>query len=194
MTRWAPAGRTLFLGGIALGCGLTVLGFELPYLNWHPVAPPVDERPLVIRQDAKGDGRFLAPRRGRRQHRGIDLVAALNSPVRAIRSGMVVQVGFHRGLGRFVELDHRHALHSLYAHLNEVAVEPGARVRQGGVIGTVGKTGNARHPWIVPHVHLEVWRDGEPIDPQRLGLLVVTSGGEGSSIAAGVSDDAQGGE
>lgn len=194
MMRWGPAGRPPFWAGIALGCGLTVLGFELPYLNWHPVAPPIDERPLVIRQDAKGDGRFLAPRNGRRQHRGIDLAATLNSPVRAIRSGTVVQVGSHRGLGRFVELDHRHALRSLYAHLNEVTVEPGARVKQGEVIGTVGKTGNARHRWIVPHVHLEVLKDGEPMDPQRLGLRVVTAGGEGPALAAGAARDERGGE
>ena len=166
-------GRSSFWGGVILGCGLTAAAFELPYFNWLPVVPPIDEHPLLIRQDAKGDGRFMAPRSGGRVHRGVDLAAALKSPVRAIRSGTVVEVGYHRGLGRFIQLEHRRQLQSLYAHLAEVTVAVGARVRQGAIIGTVGKTGNARHPWIAPHLHLEVWQDGRAIDPQTLGLQVV---------------------
>ena len=158
--------------GVMTGCALTGAAIELPYVNWQAITSPVDARPLIVRYDAKGDGRFLAPRSGHRRHRGIDLVAPLNSPVRAIRSGQVVQVGLHRGLGRFVELEHRGHLRSLYAHLNDVSVDVGARVRQGAIIGTVGKTGNARSHWITPHVHLEVLRDDEPIDPQTLGLRV----------------------
>jgi len=155
---------------LALGCGLVAGGLELPYVNWHPVVPPVETEPLRIRQDAKGDGRFLAPRSGDRRHRGVDLAAPLDSPVRAIRSGRVVEVGVHPGLGRYVELAHRGRLRSLYAHLSQTRVAPGRRIRQGAVIGAVGKTGNARHLWVTPHVHLEVWRDGEPVDPHTLGL------------------------
>ena len=158
---------------ITLGCGLAIAGVELPYVNWRSVASPIDAHPLILRHDAKGDGRFLAPRSGRRRHRGIDLATPLHSPVRAIRSGWVVEVGFHPGLGRFVELEHREHLRSLYAHLSQVSVEAGARVRQGEAIGTVGKTGNARSAWITPHLHLEVLRDGQPLDPQTLGLQVV---------------------
>ncbi|MBI3997246.1 MAG: M23 family metallopeptidase [Candidatus Omnitrophica bacterium] len=152
---------------------MTLIAFQVPYVNWVSVMPPVDARPLVIRHDAKGDGHFASPRSGRRQHRGVDLAAALHSPVRAIRSGTVVQVGMHRGMGRFVEIDHGHELHSLYAHLNDVRVDAGEKIKQGDLVGTVGKTGNARHPWITPHLHLEVVRDGVPIDPLTLGLRVV---------------------
>jgi len=158
-------------GGVLLGVAL-VAAREGPYINWHAVVSPVDARPLVIRQDAKGKGYFGAPRSGHRFHRGIDLVAALKSPVRAIRSGWVVRVATHRGLGRYVELEHEPHLHSLYAHLDTVTVKEGERVPQGAIIGSVGKTGNARHPWITPHLHLEVVRDGTPIDPQGLGLHV----------------------
>ena len=172
--RWlSVAGSPALWIGAALGTMLTAVIWEVPYINWYPVVAPLEASPLVIRQDAKGDGRFLAPRSGRRRHRGVDLVAALHSPVRAIRSGTVVQIGVHRGLGRFVELEHRQHLHSVYAHLDEVLVEAGARVRQGTQIGTVGKTGNARHRWITPHLHLEVVKDGHPIDPQSLGLPIV---------------------
>ena len=182
--------------GLAVAAGLAA-AFELPYVNWRAAVPPIDEQPMVVRHDAKGSGQFLAPRSGRRRHRGIDLVAPLHSPVRAIRSGRVIRVGVHRGLGRYVELEHRRQLRSLYAHLSEARVEPGARVRQGDIIGLVGKTGNARHRWITPHLHLEVVRAGEPMDPQTLGLHVTDPSARADEQLAGEEQeslDASGGE
>lgn len=165
--RWSLVGL-LVCGGLALAA------HELPYVNWRRIVPPVDAHPLLVRQDAKGDGQFLSPRSGRRRHRGIDLVAPLQSPVRAIRSGRVVKVRMHHGLGRYVELEHRQGLHSFYAHLSMSTVRVGDRVRQGEVIGAVGKTGNARSHWIIPHLHLEVVSArGDLVDPRNLGLDAV---------------------
>ena len=194
--RWRGlVGRPTWWAGMVLGGAVTAAAVELPYLNWHRVVSPLDVPSLVIRHDAKGDGRFLAPRSGRRHHRGIDLVAAVDSPVRAIRSGTVVEVGVHRGLGRFVELEHRQHLRSVYAHLQEVLVESGARIRQGARIGTVGKTGNARHRWITSHLHLEVVKEGHPIDPQSLGLPIVeTITTRPLALVAGAETDESGGE
>lgn len=168
--------------GFLTGAVAVWLVRELPYINARPIVPPVDERPLSVRQDAYGDGRYLAPRSGARWHRGVDLAAPLGSSVRAIRSGTVVQVGAHRGLGRFVELEHAHRLSSLYGHLDAVRVAPGERVKQGEVVGTVGKTGNARHPWIQPHVHLEVMRNGVRFDPTSLGLETVVASTSNGSV------------
>lgn len=162
-----------FWVGLVAVCGLLGAARELSFMNWHPIVAPIDLQPLVLRQDARGDGRFQAPRSGHRTHRGIDLAAAVGTPVRTVRSGTVVKVGHHRGLGHYVELKHRGKVRSLYAHLQKAVVEPGARVRQGAIIGTVGKSGNAKHPWITPHLHLEILRDGTPVDPQRLGLKIV---------------------
>ena len=182
--------------GLIVGVSLAVGVHEWPYINWKKAVPPVDQLPLVIRQDAKGDGHFGSRRSGNRRHRGVDLTAPLNSPVRAIRSGTVVQVGSHRGLGNYVELEHKAGLHSLYAHLNDIQVEAGARVRQGEVLGTVGKTGNAKHPWIVPHVHLEMVKDNNPIDPALIGLRVadVRASAIPSVVGQDESLDAEGGE
>jgi murein DD-endopeptidase MepM/ murein hydrolase activator NlpD len=146
---------------------------EIPYVNWQALVPPVDFRPLAIRQDAKGDGRYRASRSGGRVHQGIDLQAPLGSPVRAVRSGSVIHVGSHRGMGLFIEIEHSGGLKTLYAHLGSAAVETGDRVKQGHIIGTIGKTGNAKHPWIEPHVHFEVARNGQRIDPATLGLQAV---------------------
>ena len=88
--------------GIAVGASVMWAASQLPFVNWQQFVPPIDERPPQIRQDAKGDGRYLSSRSGHRRHRGVDLLASLGSPVRAMRSGTVVQVGRHRGLGRFI--------------------------------------------------------------------------------------------
>ncbi|MBI3087518.1 MAG: M23 family metallopeptidase [Candidatus Omnitrophica bacterium] len=162
-----------FLVGLTCGTALGSALLWLCYVDWYPVFAPLAQEPLVIRADAKGDGRFGAPRSGNRRHQGVDIQAPLGSPVRAIRSGRVMAVGRHRGLGRYLQVEHAGGLRSLYAHLDEMQVDVGARVRQGQAIGTVGKTGNARHPWIAPHLHLEVTRDGSVIDPQTLGLALV---------------------
>jgi murein DD-endopeptidase MepM/ murein hydrolase activator NlpD len=100
----------------------------------------------------------------------------------------VVEVGDHRGLGRFVEIEHRGKLHSLYAHLSSVTVDVGKRVRQGDVIGAVGKTGNAKHRWITPHLHLEVAKEGALVNPQTLGLQAI------EPASAGKGTDARGGD
>jgi len=155
----------LFWGGLLLGIAAATAALEVPYINWHKTVPPL-EGPVTIREDAKGDGHFAAPRSGNRRHRGVDFAAPIGTPVRAIRSGIVLEVGAHRGFGHFIVLGHRQNLRSLYAHLNDVQVEAGRKVRQGQVIVTVGKTGNAWHPWITPHLHFEVVKAGEPINPQ----------------------------
>lgn len=185
--------RGPLLGACVLaGAGVVLAAREVTYVNWRPVVPPLDGRPLTIRHDAKGDGRFLSPRSGNRLHRGVDLAAELNAPVRAIRSGRVVQAGEDQGLGSFVELEHRPGLHSLYAHLGEIRVREGKRVRQGAVIGLVGKTGNARHPWIAPHLHLEVLEARVPINPETLGLQV--AGGAAADPGTEDESHASGGE
>ena len=163
------------LAGAALGAGIAWAAQELSYANWQGCAVPLEQDALVIRADAKGDGRFNAPRSGNRRHRGVDIEAPVGTPVRAVLSGVVIARGMHRGLGRYLELEHRHGLHSLYAHLDTATVDVGQRLRQGTVIGTVGKTGNAKHPLIKPHLHLEITRDGKPIDPTSLGLQYVES-------------------
>ncbi|MBI4323153.1 MAG: M23 family metallopeptidase [Candidatus Omnitrophica bacterium] len=179
MARWARAVQwPSFVPGALCGAALAWGVQQLPYVNRVEVMAPLDHRPLVIRHDAKGDGRFGAPRSGHRRHRGVDIEAPLGSPVRAIRSGRVIASGKHRGLGRYLELEHHDDFHSLYAHLDTLAVDVGDRVRQGQAIATVGKTGNARNPLIKSHLHLEVQQAGRPLDPATMGLALLEPVGE----------------
>lgn len=172
MTRQIPWWVAFFVGLVAGTVGTWGSLQFVPYINWHPIVDPLDHTPMVIRQDAKGDGRFGAPRSGHRTHQGLDLEAPMGSAIRAIRSGVVEEVGQHRGMGLYVRLQHDGGLESLYAHLETIAVTIGERVRQGQGIGTVGKTGNARSRLIKPHLHLQIFRDGMPIDPAVLGLAL----------------------
>ena len=178
-----------FLWGAVSGAVIGWAVTTAPYLNWWPAAAPLDQPHLVVRSDGKGSGEFGAPRSGRRRHHGVDLEAPIGTPVRAIRSGVVVETGTHRGLGRYVEVEHGRELRSLYGHLQAIDVQVGQRVRQAQLIGTVGKTGNARSPIIKPHLHIEILRGDTPVDPERFGLTLVRVEAPTES-----HDDADGGE
>jgi apolipoprotein N-acyltransferase len=120
---------------------------------------------LVVRNDSRGDGSFASSRNGNRMHQGIDLFAEIGTPVLAARSGIVTVAKKSRGMGNYVVIRHSLNLVSIYGHLSQIFVTKNQFVRQGGIIGSVGKTGNARHPGIQPHLHFEIKKNGIPQDP-----------------------------
>lgn len=127
---------------------------------------PIDyKRDIIIRRDERGKGDFGALRVGNRRHQGIDLYAQIGTDVRAVRFGRVAEAGFRKRLGNYVELYHQGDLVTIYGHLKRVLVRPGQWVTQGRSIGKTGKTGNANHPKILPHLHFEIRKDSIPIDP-----------------------------
>ncbi|MFO8238980.1 MAG: peptidoglycan DD-metalloendopeptidase family protein [Prochlorococcaceae cyanobacterium] len=86
-------------------------------------------------------------------HTGIDLAAPTGTPVVASLGGTVVSSGEAGGYGLVVELEHENPRRrTLYAHLSELYVTAGNRVRQGEVIGRVGNTGLSTGP----HLHFEL--------------------------------------
>jgi murein DD-endopeptidase MepM/ murein hydrolase activator NlpD len=68
-------------------------------------------------------------------------------------------------MGNYVVLRHRGNLVTIYGHLKDISVKKNKFVRQGQIIGTVGKTGNANYRDIQPHLHLEVRKNRLPEDP-----------------------------
>jgi len=131
--------------------------------------PPVNYTgEIPIRNDAYGQGYFGAPRRGKRRHRGLDILAPMNSEVKASKGG-IVHLGFQKnGMGKYIVIEHTQAYSTLYGHLSDWCVKDLQRIRQGDVIGHIGKTGNARHKKIMPHLHFEVKKDGTYLDPAVL--------------------------
>ncbi len=99
---------------------------------------------------------------GRRQHEGIDIFAARDTPVLAVVDG-VARTGTNTLGGNVVWLRGRAFGESFYfAHLERFAFEGTANVKAGEVIGYVGNTGNARAT--APHLHFGIY-DGGAIDP-----------------------------
>lgn len=128
--------------------------------------PPVQYTGKVpIRKDGYGNGHFGTPRKGKRVHKGIDIHAPLYSEVRASKGGRA-KVHFQKnGMGKYVVIIHPEGYVTLYGHLAKFSVKDNKRVRQGEVIGHVGKTGNAQYEKIKPHLHFEIRKRGEYIDP-----------------------------
>jgi murein DD-endopeptidase MepM/ murein hydrolase activator NlpD len=96
-----------------------------------------------------------------RFHAGLDIGAAWGSPIVAAGDGRIVAAGWAGGYGREVQIAHGDELLSLYGHMSSIAVEPGTFVHQGQVIGYVGSSGLSTGP----HVHFEVRRSGQPVNP-----------------------------
>ncbi len=167
----APQKKTfvLFLYGFIIAAPLGVfIWSESFYMDRAAFLPPIEyEDAFPLRNDWRGEGAFGAKRSGNRTHQGIDILAPVGTPVRAAKGG-VAFAGLHKkGLGKYVEIKHRNGLVTIYSHLSEVYISPVQKVRQGQVIGAVGKTGNAAYNGIKPHLHFEIRRRGVAIDPKK---------------------------
>jgi len=99
-----------------------------------------------------------------RMHRGTDFAAPTGTPILAAGDGTVVRSGPFGAFGNYVRLRHSDGYETAYAHMSRIAVRSGARVRQGQVIGYVGSTGRSTGP----HLHYEVMRRGQQINPMTL--------------------------
>ena len=101
-------------------------------------------------------------------HTGVDWAAPLGTPIYASGNGMVDKVGWESGYGKYVKIRHTNGYETAYGHMTAFArlIQPGARVRQGQVIGYVGSTGLSTGP----HLHYEILVNGRFVDPMRLKL------------------------
>ena len=83
-------------------------------------------------------------------------------------NGTVEKVGWESGYGKYVRIRHANGYETAYGHMTAFArsTQPGARVRQGQVIGYVGSTGLSTGP----HVHYEILVNGRFVDPLRVKL------------------------
>ncbi len=98
-----------------------------------------------------------------KSHTGTDLAAGMGTPVRAPADGVVVEARRWGGYGNWVRIRHPNGLESGYAHLSRFAsgLRAGQRISQGQVVAYVGSTGASTGP----HLHYEVWKRGQRVDP-----------------------------
>ena len=134
---------------------------------YYAVPVRSDSNVVKLRNDTYGKGYFGSSRNGNRTHAGVDLVAALESPVFASKSGRVFFAGYDKGYGQYVEISHPDGLSTRYAHLTNTQVKEGEWVNQNQLIGTSGKSGNANDPRIIPHLHFEIRYKKYPLNPTK---------------------------
>ncbi len=96
-----------------------------------------------------------------RFHKGLDLAAPAGTEVRAAKGGEVIFAGVERGYGTTVVIEHAEGFRTRYAHLGAANVKAGDVVADEQLLGIVGNTGHSTGP----HLHFEVIRNGERIDP-----------------------------
>lgn len=95
-------------------------------------------------------------------HEGIDLAADIGTEVLAFADGTVDYIGESPAYGMYLQLRHGNGVTTFYAHCSELCVQKGEKVNMGDVVAKVGDTGNTTGP----HLHFEMKRDGEFLDPQ----------------------------
>ncbi len=95
-------------------------------------------------------------------HFGMDFTAPRGTPVYATGDGVVTRAdNSATGYGNHIRIDHGYGYVSLYAHLYKYNVRANQKVKRGDLIGFVGSTGRSE----APHLHYEVFKDGERINP-----------------------------
>lgn len=142
-------GKTLLVAVAAVG----IFGFLQPAEAWvktdsfgwriHPVT---------------GENKF---------HTGVDLGADEGTPIGAWTTGTVIYADQWGGYGNTVVIKRDESFYTLYGHCSQLFVVPGQTVEYGQTIAAVGSTGLSTGP----HVHVEVWLNGQYIDPLSIFLF-----------------------
>ncbi|MCO6188217.1 M23 family metallopeptidase [Rhizobium sp. L1K21] len=104
-----------------------------------------------------------------RMHTGVDWAAPRGTPIIATGNGTVISAGWDKGgYGNQTLIQHANGYVTSYNHQNAIAkdVVPGAKVRQGQVIGWIGTTGLSTGP----HLHYEMIVNGTKVDPLKIRL------------------------
>lgn len=95
-------------------------------------------------------------------HAGIDFTAPTGTPIYATADGVIKSAEFNAGgYGNCVVINHGFGYETLYGHMSKIGCRNGQKVKRGDLIGYVGSTGKSTGP----HVHYEVIKNGNKIDP-----------------------------
>jgi murein DD-endopeptidase MepM/ murein hydrolase activator NlpD len=125
-----------------------------PHLDFQPIWPARGEVTTFF-----GETGSLSPR----GHAGVDIGAPYGSPVVAMDDGEVTHAAFVASYGGLVVVAHAAGYETWYAHLSDISVAVGDRMRRGLQVGRIGSTGYSTGP----HLHFEVRLSGEVVDPMQ---------------------------
>ena len=104
-------------------------------------------------------------------HRGLDFAAPLGTPIFAAGDGIIEKIGWNGTYGRYIRIRHTGTYKTAYAHLSgyNKNIRIGKRVSQGKTIGYVGSSGRSTGP----HLHYEVLRNNQQVNPMNIKLPAV---------------------
>ena len=95
-------------------------------------------------------------------HKGLDIKGPIGGQVKAVAKGEVAFAGLKGGFGNCIILKHGNGFETLYGHLSKILVSVGQPIDIGQQIGLIGSTGRSTGP----HLHYEVHRNGQKINPE----------------------------
>ena len=95
------------------------------------------------------------------KHLGVDIAIPIGEPILASAAGQIVFSGWTPELGNLVVIYHNNEYFTYYGHNELILVRSYEKVQRGDVIATSGNSGISSGP----HLHFEIWKDGEAIDP-----------------------------
>lgn len=108
-------------------------------------------------------GIVSAPFDLRKEHYGIDIVAKADEPVKCVADGSVLMASWTQDSGYVIVVQHRNNLISVYKHNSALLKKVGNFVSAGEIIAFIGNTGELTTG---PHLHFELWMNGNPVDPE----------------------------
>ena len=98
-------------------------------------------------------------------HNGVDLKAQMDTAIHSPGDAKVLWVGKKNGFGYTVDIKFEDGRKMRFASLSKILVKKDQKIKGGEIIGKVGKSASSATG---PHLHLEVYKDGEPVDPEKV--------------------------
>ena len=96
-------------------------------------------------------------------HFGVDIVSKKNEPIKCVADGTVIMSDWAQEAGHTIAVQHRNNLISVYKHNSALLKKVGDFVRAGDIIAIIGNSGELTTG---PHLHLEFWYNGNPVNPE----------------------------
>jgi len=97
-------------------------------------------------------------------HYGVDIVSKKNEPIKSVADGTVILASWTQDAGYVIAVQHRSNVISVYKHNSSLLKKSGDFVNAGDVIAIIGNTGELTSG---PHLHFELWYNGNPVDPEE---------------------------
>ncbi|MEI6061604.1 MAG: M23 family metallopeptidase, partial [Bacteroidota bacterium] len=98
-----------------------------------------------------------------RKHFGIDVVAPRDEAIKAVQDGTVIFSGWTVETGYVIAIQHPGNVISIYKHNSVLLKKEGNIVQAGETVAIIGETGELSTG---PHLHLELWVNGVPVNPK----------------------------